>query len=207
MLSFLRGNSRWLGAGFTVLFASSFGQTFFISLSGGEIRREFGLSDGDFGLLYMGVTLASAISLVWLGKLADRWSFRQIIALAIPALAFGALCLAYAFSIATLIGGLYLLRLFGQGMMVHVAYTSLGRWFAGERGRAVSLAALGLNAGQAVLPMLAVAGMAAFGWRNVWLLAAIFLVALILPMVLTLVKIERVPTTGSRTMVSNGNRN
>ncbi|NTF32664.1 MFS transporter [Rhizobium skierniewicense] len=207
MLSFLRGNSRWLGAGFAVLFASSFGQTFFISLSGGEIRRDFGLSDGDFGLLYMGVTLASALSLVWLGKLADRWSFRQIIGLAVPVLALGALCLAHAFSIATLIGGLYLLRLFGQGMMVHIAYTSLGRWFAAERGRAVSLSALGLNAGQAVLPMLAVAGMAAFGWRSIWLLAAIFLVALILPMVLTLVKIERVPTTASTTRVSNNNRN
>ncbi|GAK68999.1 putative major facilitator superfamily transporter [Agrobacterium rubi TR3 = NBRC 13261] len=189
-----------------VLFASSFGQTFFISLSGGEIRRAFGLSDGDFGLIYMGVTLASAISLVWLGKLADRWSFRQIVSLAVPALALGALGMAYAFSTAVLIASLYLLRLFGQGMMVHIGYTSLGRWFAAERGRAVSLSALGLNAGQAVLPLLAVAGIAAFGWRSIWMIAAIFLVAIVLPAVLMLVKTERVPTRMSAISVSTDAR-
>ncbi|WP_234901932.1 MFS transporter [Agrobacterium rubi] len=206
MLSFLRGNSRWLGAGFMVLFASSFGQTFFISLSGGEIRRAFGLSDGDFGLIYMGVTLASAVSLVWLGKLADRWSFRQVVSLAVPALALGALGMAYAFSTVVLVASLYLLRLFGQGMMVHIGYTSLGRWFAAERGRAVSLSALGLNAGQAVLPLLAVAGIAAFGWRSIWMIAAIFLVAIVLPAVLLLVKAERVPTRMSAISVSTDAR-
>ncbi|NTE87056.1 MFS transporter [Agrobacterium rubi] len=185
-----------------VLFASSFGQTFFISLSGGEIRRAFGLSDGDFGLIYMGVTLASAISLVWLGKLADRWSFRQVVSLAVPALALGALGMAYAFSTVVLVASLYLLRLFGQGMMVHIGYTSLGRWFAAERGRAVSLSALGLNVGQAVLPLLAVAGIAAFGWRSIWMIAAIFLVAIVLPAVLLLVKTERVPTRMSAISVS-----
>ncbi len=185
-----------------VLFASSFGQTFFISLSGGEIRRAFGLSDGDFGLIYMGVTLASAVSLVWLGKLADRWSFRRVVSLAVPALALGALGMAYAFSTAVLIASLYLLRLFGQGMMVHIGYTSLGRWFAAERGRAVSMSALGLNAGQAVLPVLAVAGIAAFDWRNIWLIAAIFLVAIVLPAVFMLVKTERMPTRMSAISVS-----
>ncbi|NTF08189.1 MFS transporter [Agrobacterium rubi] len=189
-----------------VLFASSFGQTFFISLSGGEIRRAFGLSDGDFGLIYMGVTLASAVSLVWLGKLADRWSFRQVVSLAVPALALGALGMAYAFSTVVLVASLYLLRLFGQGMMVHIGYTSLGRWFAAERGRAVSLSALGLNAGQAVLPLLAVAGIAAFGWRSIWMIAAIFLVAIVLPAVLLLVKAERVPTRMSAISVSTDAR-
>ncbi len=89
MLLFLRENIRWLGAGFAMLFASSFGQTFFISLSGGEIRRELDLSDGQFGLVYMAVTLASAFSLVWLGKLLDAKAVRSVVAMAVLALAAG----------------------------------------------------------------------------------------------------------------------
>ncbi len=193
MLFFLRDNIRWLGAGFAMLFASSFGQTFFISLSGGEIRRELGLTDGEFGLIYMGVTLASAFSLVWLGKLLDAKALRLVVSMTAIALALGAILLSQATSLAVLILGLFFLRLFGQGMMVHTAYTTIGRWFAAERGRAVSISALGLNAGQAMLPLLAVAGIAAFGWRNLWVAVAVFMLVLQLPLLL-LIKHERLPT-------------
>ncbi|WP_245303826.1 MFS transporter [Agrobacterium bohemicum] len=192
MLSFLRDNIRWLGAGFAMLFASSFGQTFFISLSGGEIRRELDLSDGQFGLVYMAVTLASAFSLVWLGKILDVKAVRSIVALAVLALASGAIGLAYSSSIVVLAVSLFLLRLFGQGMMVHIAYTTIGRWFSAERGRAVSISALGVNAGQALLPLLAVAGMAAFGWRNLWVIVAAFIILILFPVLLALLKVERV---------------
>lgn len=197
LLTFLRENLRWLSAGFAMLFASSFGQTFFISLSGGEIRRDLGLSDGEFGLLYMGVTLASAACLVWLGKLLDVKTPRFVVAIAAIALALGAISLAYATSLALLIFGLFLLRLFGQGMMVHIAYTTIGRWFAAERGRAVSISALGLNVGQAVLPWLSVATIAGFGWRNLWVMVAAFIVFLLLPSLLALTKIERVPVVAA----------
>lgn len=193
MLLFLRENIRWLGAGFAMLFASSFGQTFFISLSGGEIRRELDLSDGQFGLVYMAVTLASAFSLVWLGKILDVKAVRSVVALAVLALASGAIGLAYSSSIVVLVVSLFLLRLFGQGMMVHIAYTTIGRWFSAERGRAVSISALGLNAGQAILPLLAVAGIAAFGWRNLWVVVAAFIVLILFPVLVALLKVERVP--------------
>ena len=60
-LNFLRENARWLAGGFLLTLFSSFGQTFFISLSAGEIRAEYGLSHGTFGTLYMVATLASVI--------------------------------------------------------------------------------------------------------------------------------------------------
>ncbi|MCI9864708.1 MFS transporter [Rhizobium skierniewicense] len=197
LLTFLRENLRWLSAGFAMLFASSFGQTFFISLSGGEIRGDLGLSDGEFGLLYMGVTLASAACLVWLGKLLDVKTPRFVVSMAAIALALGAISLAYSTSLALLIFGLFLLRLFGQGMMVHIAYTTIGRWFAAERGRAVSISALGLNVGQAVLPLLAVAAIAGLGWRNLWVMVAVFIVFVLLPSLLALTKIERVPVVAA----------
>lgn len=70
-LVFLRTNLRWLGAGLLLTFFSAFGQTYFISLSAGELRETFDLSHGAFGGLYMGATLCSAISLTYVGKFVD----------------------------------------------------------------------------------------------------------------------------------------
>ena len=60
---FLRDNARWIAGGLCFTFFSSFGQTFFISLSAGHIREEYGLSNGGWGTLYMVATLASALTL------------------------------------------------------------------------------------------------------------------------------------------------
>ena len=57
MLSFLRDNLRWISGGFLLTFFSSFGQTFFIGLSGEELRAKFDLTDGEFGGLYMIATI------------------------------------------------------------------------------------------------------------------------------------------------------
>ncbi|WOS65298.1 hypothetical protein [Sinorhizobium fredii] len=48
---------------------------------------------------------------------------------------------------------IYLLRLFGQGMMSHNAMTAMGRWFSAQRERAVSLGSLGNQAGEALFPL------------------------------------------------------
>lgn len=50
-----------LTLGIFLIFSSSIGQTFFISLFSGEIRKEFNLSHGIFGIFYSGATLGSAI--------------------------------------------------------------------------------------------------------------------------------------------------
>jgi hypothetical protein len=71
VLRFLHANTRWLLAGFLLTMFSSFGQTFFIGLSGNELRASFSLSDGEFGTIYMLATLGSALTLPWLGKFLD----------------------------------------------------------------------------------------------------------------------------------------
>ncbi len=193
MPPFLTANRRWLAAGFLLLFCGCFGQTFVVALSGGAIRREFGLSDGAFGTLYAGVTLAAALALAGLGGLIDRWPATRVVSLAAGLLAAGAALLALAPNLPVLAVALFLLRLAGQGLMLQTAYTLLGRWFSAERGRAVSLAALGLNAGQACLPLALVAAATILGWRGAWLGIAVLLVLVALPLARRLVRRERVP--------------
>ena len=45
----IRAHPRFLGFGFLLAFVSSFGQTFYVALFGGEIRDAFNLSHGEFG--------------------------------------------------------------------------------------------------------------------------------------------------------------
>ena len=61
--AFLRTDPRLLVFGIVASAATSFGQTYFIALSGGEIRAAFDLSHGDFGAVYSAATLASALVL------------------------------------------------------------------------------------------------------------------------------------------------
>ena len=126
-LLFLRDNARWLAGGFLLTFFSSFGQTFFISLSAGNIREEYGLSHGGFGTLYMVATLGSALTLPYLGQIVDRYSVRKVAMFIVPMLALATVSMALSSHIVQLAVTIYLLRLFGQGMMTHTAFTAMGR--------------------------------------------------------------------------------
>jgi MFS family permease len=192
-LSFVRDNTRWLAGGFLLFLLSAFGQTYFISLSAGEIRSEYGLTPGTFGTLYMAATLLSALTLTRLGQIVDRYSARKVALIIIPMLAVAAALMALSRHLLLLFAAIYLLRLFGQGMMTHTAFTLMGRWFSAQRGRAVSLTTLGMNAGEAIFPLLFVALAGLAGWRNTWWLVAGLLLLGALPLVTALLAIERAP--------------
>ncbi|WP_207484396.1 MFS transporter [Arenibaculum pallidiluteum] len=192
-LRFLGENARWLAAGYLLFFFSAFGQTYFISLSAGDIRREYALSHGGFGALYMGATLASALTLTRFGQIVDRWSPRRVAVLIVPMLALATAAMALSRHVALLFATIYVLRLFGQGMMSHTAFTLMGRWFSAQRGRAVTLATLGLNTGEALFPLVFVALAGAVGWRDTWLLGAAVLILAALPAIAALTAVERTP--------------
>ena len=192
-LKFLRDNARWLAGGFLLCFFSSFGQTFFISLSAGNIRAEYGLSHGEFGTLYMVATLGSALTLPRLGQIVDRYSAQKVALFVLPMLTLSAVSMALSQHIALLLVTIYLLRLFGQGMMTHNSFTAMARWFSAQRGRAVSVVTLGHNAGEAIFPLIFVAVAAALGWRGAWLLAAAALLLVALPAIAGLIAVERKP--------------
>ncbi|MEC8263781.1 MAG: MFS transporter, partial [Pseudomonadota bacterium] len=95
---------------------------------------------------------ASAICLLWLGKLADTMRVEKLARLIICCLCVSALLFSQVFSVATLILGLFLLRLFGQGMTSHVYTTAMARRYIAARGRALSLAQLGMNVAESIGP-------------------------------------------------------
>ncbi len=193
MFHFLRSNFRWIAGGFLLTYCSALGQTFFIAASVGEWRQTFGLSHGEFGRLYMFATLASAACLPFLGRIVDVVPERRCIALTMPVLAAAALLAAYAPNVAMLAVALFLLRLFGQGMMTHIALTATGRWFSLQRGRAVSLVVLGHQGSEATLPLVFASLALAYGYGAGWVAAAAALLCIGLPLALWAYKVPRTP--------------
>lgn len=193
MIDFIRSNARWLAAGFLLSMFSSFGQTFFIGLSGAEFQARFGLSGGEFGGLYMAATLASALTLPWLGRTMDFMNGGKVAAFVMPGLAGACLLAAWSPHVAGFALALYLLRLLGQGMMTHIAQTEIARSFAANRGRALSLIIPGHQAGEALLPVTFVAISAALGWQGAWTAAAALILLAGLPLVTSLLAKPRRP--------------
>jgi MFS family permease len=182
VFEFIRRNFRWIAGGFILTYFSSFGQTYFISASVSEWRAMFGLTHGEFGRLYMFATLASALCIPFVGRLIDVVQAHLMVALVVPILAGATLLAAYASSLPMLVFAIFLLRLFGQGMMTNIALTSTGRWFVAERGRAISLVVLGHQGGEATIPLAFAALTIAYGYRVGWLAATIALVVVGLPL-------------------------
>jgi predicted MFS family arabinose efflux permease len=91
--------------------------------------------------------------------------------------------MAQVSSVAWLVLAIFLLRQAGQGLASHVATTSMARYFDADRGKAVALAALGFAAGESLLPVAAVLGIAALGWRSSYSVVAVLLALFLLPAV------------------------
>ncbi|WP_440998027.1 MFS transporter [Arhodomonas sp. SL1] len=187
-LRFIQENRRFLGFGFLLAALSGYGQTYLISVFGGEIRAALEITNGQFGAVYSLATLASGVSLVWVGRLVDHVDLRAFTAAVVAGAAVAAAGLAAVANLVMLAIAFYLLRLCGQGLMTHIAQTSMARYFHERRGTAISVATLGLPAGEAVFPAIAVAAMAALGWRQTWLVMAAVMLAAVLPAALWLLR-------------------
>ena len=72
MKNFFLYDPKLLLYGFLIIFFASYGQTFFISLFNTEIRIFYGLSDGEFGLVYAVATLLSSFLLISFAKLITK---------------------------------------------------------------------------------------------------------------------------------------
>lgn len=180
-LSFALRNVRFLGFGFLMAFASSFGQTYFIGIFGPHVQSEFGLSHTGWGTVYMIGTLASAALLPWSGKQIDRLDLRQYTVIVCIFMIAACAFMSQVNGTLMLIVAVFLLRQSGQGLMSHIAVTSMARYYDRERGRAIAIASLGFAAGEAVLPFVAVLVVAIIGWRWTYGGVAITLAIVLIP--------------------------
>lgn len=187
-LEFLQKNVRFLAFGFAVVFFSSFGQTFFLSLFAGQIQEEFGLTHGSWGFVYLCATLASAFTVARVGGWIDKFDLRAFTLVVCAGIVLASFAMSAVTHVVLLGIAIYGMRLSGQGLMGHIAMTAMGRYFDAYRGRAVSAALFGAPVGESLLPPLAVALTAAIGWRQTWVAVGALLALTLIPIVLFLLR-------------------
>jgi|TARA_B110000444_G_scaffold257112_1_gene294912 MFS family permease len=193
-MKFLIQNARWLIATALLYFCSCFGQTFFISLFAGEIREAFDLSHGDWGFIYSGGTLASAVAMLFFGGFVDKYKITLNIKVVIISLSLVCLAMTFVEIVWCLPLIIFGLRFFGQGMLIHIPAVAIGKWYGKNKGKALSLSIMGFSIGEAIFPVIFVSLFILIGWRNSWLVGMVILL-LILPIIINLLSNERIPNS------------
>jgi len=187
MKNFFLYDPKLLLYGFLIIFFASYGQTFFISLFNIEIRNQYNLTDGQFGLVYAIATTLSSLLLVVFAKLIDHIDLR-LYSFIVSAGIFLA-CLGMFFFIKNILFLfliIFALRFFGQGAMSHAGETTMARYFGKNRGKAISIATLGGMSGVMFLPIIVINLMNTYTINQVWLMASITIVFFIPLLFITL---------------------
>lgn len=187
-LPLIRQEWRLLLFGFLMTFGSSYGQTFFIALFSGNIREDLQLSHSEFGLLYSGATLASAFLLLWTGRIVDQWDLRSASYVIVGGLAAGCFLAGRANGPMLLFVSFLLLRHSGQALMSMAGMTSIVRYIPNGRGKASAIATSGFAMAEALLPLLAVALLAAWGWRQSFFVWGALLLVIMPPFIWLLLR-------------------
>ena len=157
------------------------------------LRSVFGVyikpMEAEFGWTRGALSGAAAISLLLLGavgplvgRLADVWGPRRIIALSLLLLGIGSIGSAFVQELwhIYLTAGV-LMALGAGGVAMTTGSTVVSRWFEARRGLAMGLAAGGMSAGQLIVIPLATVLTVWFGWRSSFLWLGVGLLVLVFP--------------------------
>lgn len=185
-LSFVLREKKILSFGFSFTFVSSFGQTFLISLFVPFFLSEFELSNSGFGSLYSVATLSSAALLPYLGRWIDHLPLKQYSLYVAFGLLTASLAMALSLHVVLLFTALLLLRITGQGLSSHTAQTAMARYYAADRGRALSISSLGYPIGEGLFPLLIAGMLSILSWRMTWGVFALVLGLLFIPLIINI---------------------
>ena len=209
-LIFMRGEWRFLIFGCLLMFWTSPGQTYLVSLFGDVLRLEFKLSHSQFGGIYTSATLASALILWSAGRLVDRLRLFDLAWWICFAMAISATVFSQIQGPISLFFGILLVRFLGQGMMSHIATTAMARRYASERGRAIAIAGFGFPIAEGTLPPLITFGLTLTNWQSIWVFLGLAVAVTTLPTIHFLLRStidQDCPGTGLRSQVSSSQRN
>lgn len=147
------------------LFMTTPGQTVGVSAFVDRIAWDLALTREQILLLYSLGTLIGILPAPFIGRLADRRGPRTLLPLIAVALGGACFAIAWAQGAWSLAVGFILLRGVAIGGLSLVSLHMVMLWFDRWRGRATSIAMMGLAAGGLVVPRLAEQLSAFYGWR------------------------------------------
>lgn len=190
-LAFVRKERRLLTFAVSFTFFSSFGQTFLLSLFVPYFLVSFDLNNTTFGTLYSLATLTGALALPYLGQWIDRIPLRIYSMYVATGLLIATILMSISWHVAMLFVALIFLRLAGQGLSGHTAQATMARVYDRDRGKALSISALGYPIGEAILPSIIAFALVYMHWRTTWGVIAGLIAFIFIPVLWSLIKSER----------------
>lgn len=187
-LAFVRKEKKLLSFAVSYTFFSSFGQTFFISLFVPFFLIAFDLSNAAFGSLYSAATLIGAFLLPALGQWIDRVSIKKYSLSVAAGLLAATLLMALSWHVSIFFLSLVLIRLTGQGLCSHTAQATMAKVYGSERGKALSISALGYPLGEGILPLVISVLLLHFHWQTTWLFASASAAFIFIPLAWVLIR-------------------
>ncbi len=149
---------------------------------------EFGWSRTFLSGLYTAGSLTAAGAMFGVGWLLDRFGARVMLTGISLLMGFAALWMSTVSNQLELYAGFAALRLLGQGSLTLVPTALVAVWFVRKRGRATAFASLGMMASQVSFPPLIHVLISNYDWRGAWVVLALVVWAVLLPVSVLLVR-------------------
>lgn len=179
---------KYLLFGLLHTFFSGFGQTYLLAFFILGFQKEFGYSSTKMGMLSMYMSLASACSLPFLGRLLDKVHLGIFSTFTSLLLFTGCVIISLSQNGAELLLGLYFIRLSAHGLLPHISDVSISRYFTSNRGKALGISGIGTSLGEALLPLIIGQLLLSFSWRYVYGIFAGSVLLIFIPLCHYLVK-------------------
>ena len=187
-IGLLKQYPRYISYGMAYFFFSSLGQTFLFSLFIPNLETAFGMTPAESGTYYGIASLMSAGLILYTGSFVDKWNLRIFGGLVALVLGLSAFLMASAQTLAVMLVAMFLLRHFGQGLMIQTASTAVARYFTDNRGKAISLKSLGISVAEGILPTIVAFIIATIGWRSGMMVLGASCLLVCIPMNLFMLK-------------------
>jgi predicted MFS family arabinose efflux permease len=176
------------------------GATAVVLLAASGLQSAFGVfikpMEAEFGWNRTALSLVASLSFLFngasgpiMGRLADRWGGRVVLATSGVLLGVGALGAALIVSLWQLHATVGIVIAVGAGgASSGIAAVMASRWFDARRGLALGIAGGAMAAGQLLIVPLAMWLMLSWGWRSAFVVLGVGFLAIVLPLILTLIR-------------------
>ena len=174
--------------------ASVPGQTIGVNVFNEKLIEALGLTRLQVSGAYFFGTAMSGFLLPYAGSLFDRFGARRMIVLAVLGLSLSLLFMSQVdrvaeaidlggsqveprlwIRLAALVFGFFLLRFWGQGVVMMTSRNMIGKWWEAHRGKVFSIGGIAVAVCFSMAPQAFDAAIEVFGWRQAWCLMAALL--------------------------------
>ncbi len=157
------------------------GQTVGVSVFVDPMIGALDLTRSELSTAYLIGTLLGAVALVRVGRWIDRVGARTAMTWIALAFGVGLVAMSGVQGFLTLAIGFTLIRWLGQGALQLVSMLAITPWFARRRGLVFGLSTTAMAVLMSLTPILLGAAIGRFDWRVAWLIAAVAIWLIVVP--------------------------